>query len=119
MKYDRLTRTRDPRVPHLSALLAGIDVGAPPTELDYTTRLPPDLGVMLNDREGDCAEAAYGHFLQVDSFLATGSMLTLPDSFIQSLAVTQGLDPKNPGAFQGTVLQSLLGYLVSTGLTMP
>jgi hypothetical protein len=67
----------------------------------------------------NCAEAAYGHFLQIDSFLATGSMLTLPDASIQALAITQGLDPSNPGAFQGTVLQSLLSLLVKTGITMP
>src|SRR6185437_10218272 len=54
-----------------------------------------------------------------DSLLATGSMLTLPDGFIQALAVTQGLDPANPGAFQGTVLQSLLSLLVDQGITMP
>lgn len=114
----KLPRARHAWIPHYSALIAGTTPAAAPASLDYTKGLPTELGEMLNNAEGDCAEAAYGHFLQIDSFLATGSMLTLPDASIQALAVTQGLDPSNPAAFQGTVLQSLLSLLVQ-GVTMP
>jgi hypothetical protein len=114
----RRPRERFSWVPHYSALIAGIQPPPAPSSLDYTKGLPADLGQMLNNSEGDCAEAGYGHYLQVDSFLATGSVLTLPDSSIQALAITQGLDPNNPAAFGGTVLQSLLSMLV-TGITMP
>lgn len=114
----RRPRERLPWVPHYSALIAGTQPAIAPESLDYTKGLPPNLGDMLNNTEGDCAEAAYGHFIQVDSFLATGTMLTLPDTSIQALAVTQGLDPNNPAAFQGTVLQSLLSLLMQ-GVTLP
>lgn len=117
-RLGRLPRARNPHVPHYSALVAGTELTIAPASLDYTKGLPADLGMMLNNSEGDCAEAGYGHYLQVDSFLATGTMLTLPDASIQALAITQGLDPSNPGAFQGTVLQSLLSLLVK-GVTMP
>lgn len=119
MRLGRLPRARDSRIPHLSALMAGASPPVTPVSLDYTKGMPSDLGMMLNNSEGDCAEAGYGHFLQVDSFLATGTMLTLPDSSIQALAVTQGLDPNDPGAFGGTILQALLTFLVRTGITMP
>jgi hypothetical protein len=115
----RRERARMPFVPHYSALIAGTQPMAAPSSLDYTKGLPANLGSMLNNTEGDCAEAAYGHFIQIDSYLSTGTMLTLSDASIQALAVTQGLDPSNPGAFGGTVLQSLLSLLVKTGITMP
>src|SRR6185312_7498452 len=68
----KLPRARHAWIPHYSALIAGTTPAAAPASLDYTKGLPTELGEMLNNAEGDCAEAAYGQFLQIDSFLATG-----------------------------------------------
>ncbi len=119
MKLGRLPRARNPTVPHLSALLAGAPQPAAPSSVDYTKGLPSDLGMMLNNSLGDCAEAGYGHFLQVDSFLARGAILTLADAYIERLYQTQGYVPGNPSTDQGTILQSLLSLLVTTGMVMP
>jgi hypothetical protein len=114
MKYGRRPRTFNPGVPHWSALKMGaapIDV---PTVCSYTKGLPTDLGVMLNDRLGDCAEAGYCHADQVWSVAAGKPILTAPDSAVEALYSTQGYVPGNPSTDQGTVLQSLLTYLVQT-----
>ena len=114
MKYGRKPRTFRPDIPHWSALKMGaapIDV---PTVCSYTGGLPADLGVMLNDRLGCCAEAGYCHADQVWSVAAGKPILTAPDSAVEALYGTQGYVPGNPSTDQGTVLQSLLTYLVQT-----
>lgn len=59
MKYGRLPRAFSPAVPHWSALKMGAPAIDVPSVCSYTARLPADLGVMLNDRLGDCGEAGY------------------------------------------------------------
>lgn len=55
-KLGRLPRTFDQRVPHLSSLrlMGSIQLPALPNEIDNAIGLPADLGIMLNDRLGDC-----------------------------------------------------------------
>jgi hypothetical protein len=96
----------------------GASAIAVPTSFDYTAHLPASLGAMLNDTLGDCAEAAIGHGEQVWSVAAGKSMLTLPDSCIESMYESQGYVPGNAATDQGTVLQSLLTYLVQTGIPL-
>lgn len=79
MKFGRLPRAFNPRVPHLSSLLMGVDLPAPPASLDYTSVLPTSLGMFGNDSLGDCTCAAVMHALQVWSANATGVCDTEPD----------------------------------------
>jgi hypothetical protein len=60
----------------------------------------------MNDQCGDCAEAAAGHAVQVE----TGDQIVPADADILALAETQGLNPADPAAFGGTVLQDLLTW---------
>jgi len=55
-KLGRRERHFDPRVPHLSAMrmMPGVQLPALQTKLDWAAKLPADLGMMLNDRLGDC-----------------------------------------------------------------
>jgi len=114
VKLGRLPRTFRPEIPHWSALKMGAAPVTVPTVCSYTDRLPANLGVMLNDRLGCCAEAGYGHALQVWSVAAGKPILTEPDSSIEALYETQGYVQGQPSTDQGTVLQSLLAYLVQT-----
>ena len=113
-RYGRLRRAFDPRVPHWSALKMGAAPSAAPTSVDYAAGLPADLGMMLNDTIGDCAEAGYCHALQVWSEAAGRALLTEPDASVEALYETQGYVPGEPSTDRGTVLQSLLSYLVRT-----
>jgi hypothetical protein len=84
-KLGRADRGRDPRIPHLSALLAGLDLPPPPASQDWTQGLPSDLGVMLNDKLNCCSCAAFYHAMQVWSFHATGALQTQPDANVEAL----------------------------------
>ncbi|MGC8520035.1 MAG: hypothetical protein ACP5P4_16190 [Steroidobacteraceae bacterium] len=112
MRYGRLPRTFSPAIPHWSALKMGAAPITVPETCSYTGNLPTALGCMLNDRLGDCAEAGYGHALQVWTAASGKPMLTEPNSAIEALYGTQGYVPGNPSTDRGTVLQSLLSLLV-------
>lgn len=116
----RRPRTRDPRFPHLSALLAGKSTQAP-ASVNWAARMPGQLGMLGNDQWGDCAEAGFEHARQVWSFNATGSMadITTTETLALYSAATGFVEADGPpgsnSTDQGTVLQALLAYLVKTG----
>lgn len=115
-KLGRLGRAYSPRVPHLSAVLAGATRLQPPVSVDYTKGLPSDLGFMLNDSLGDCTCAAYYHAKQVWSFNAAGAIDTQPDSNVRALYEQAcGYNPADSSTDQGGVEQDVLTYLLNTG----
>jgi hypothetical protein len=117
-KLGRLHRTYDPRVPHLSALVAGQTLPPPPPEVDYTKGMPKNLGMMLNDTLGDCTCAAVYHAFQVWSFNASKgkSIDTEPDSDVEKLYVLAcGYNPRVGGEGPGGNEQHVLTYLLDKG----
>ena len=115
-KLGRLTRTFDPRIPHMSSLTAAKTLAPPPPSVDYWSKLPGPLGMMLNDTLGDCTCAAFYHALQVWSFNATGTMLTAPDIDVESLYISAcGYNPKVAGEGPGGNEQKVLNYLLNKG----
>ncbi|MGH8266277.1 MAG: hypothetical protein ACRETS_03060, partial [Steroidobacteraceae bacterium] len=81
MKLGRLPRAYNPRVPHLSALLAGRRrlLAPPPPAIDYTAGMPANLGEFFNDQLGDCTCAAVYHAIQVWTYNAQAAIDTEPD----------------------------------------
>ena len=73
----RLPRAHDPRIPHLSALLAGKTLPPPPAQVDYTKSMPKTLGMMMNDTLGDCTCAAFYHALKLFANLFRAKMIHL------------------------------------------
>jgi hypothetical protein len=115
-KFGRLHRSYNPRVPHLSALLAGQPPPAPPPAVDWTTGMPANLGMMLNDTLGDCTCAAVYHAMQVWSFNTQKRMVTWPDSDVKKLYIQAcGYNPRVPGEGPGGNEQTVLTYLLNTG----
>lgn len=116
LKFGRLHRTYDPRVPHLSALLAGQTPPAPPPAVDYTKGMPANLGMMLNDTLGDCTCAAVYHAIQVWTFNAAKKMDTEPDGDVEKLYILAcGYNPRVPGEGPGGNEQKVLTYLLNQG----
>lgn len=110
MKFGRLPRIHNPRVPLLSNILRVKPTPTLPPTLDYLAGMSANLGYMLNDQLGDCVEAAAGHSIQIWTYNAQdGSMVTPPDSAIE-VAYEQwgGYVPGNPNTDQGTVIQTAL-----------
>jgi hypothetical protein len=115
-KLGRLHRTYDPRVPHMSALLAGQTLVPPPPRQDWTAGMPPNLGMMLNDTLGDCTCAAVYHAMQVWSFNAGGAMQTQPDGDVEKLYILAcGYNPRLGGEGPGGNEQHVLTYLLKKG----
>jgi len=115
-KLGRLHRTYNPRIPHMSALLAGQTLAPPPASVDWTGRMPANLGMMLNDTLGDCTCAAVYHAIQVWSFNAAGTMDTEPDGDVKELYIFAcGYNPRVAGEGPGGNEQHVLTYLLNTG----
>jgi hypothetical protein len=116
-KLGRTHRTYDPRIPHMSALLAGQTLPPPPPKVDWTLEMPNALGMMLNDRLGDCTCAAFYHALQVWSFNADQQKMdTEPDLDVEKLYVQAcGYNPRVPGEGPGGNEQKVLKYLLNKG----
>jgi hypothetical protein len=115
-KLGRLHRSYDPRIPHMSAITAGVTLPPPPASIDWTTKLPANLGMMLNDTLGDCTCAAFYHALQVWSVNAGKPIDTEPDADVQQLYVQAcGYNPRAGGEGPGGNEQKVLTYLLKTG----
>lgn len=115
-KLGRRPRTFNPRIPHLSALRATRTLAPPPESVDWTQKLRPPLGMMLNDRLGDCTCAAFYHARQVWSANAEVAQITDPDQDVLRLyEVACGYNPNDPNTDQGGVEQDVLAYLLKTG----
>ena len=111
-KFGRQTRGYDPRIPHMSALLAGKTLKPPPVAKDFTRGMPADLGAMCNDRLNDCSCAAYYHALQVWTFNAAGKIRTEPDSNVELLyRLACGYDPRVKGIGPG-ISSNMQPYLM-------
>lgn len=117
-KLGRIARAFDPRIPHMSALLAGKTLTPPPASVDYTKNMPANLGMMLNDTLGDCTCAAVYHAIQVWTFNATKgkSIETDPDTNVKKLyELACGYNPNTPGEGPGGNEQRVLKYLLRKG----
>jgi hypothetical protein len=115
-KFGRTPRTFNPRIPHMSAILAGKKLVATPPSIDYVKGMPANFGMMLNDTLGDCTCAAYYHARQVWSFNAQNKELTEPDKDVEQLYVDAcGYNPRAGGEGPGGNEQHVLTYLLNNG----
>jgi hypothetical protein len=115
-KFGRTPRSYDPCVPHMSALMAGQTPPPPPPSVDWTTGMPANLGMMLNDTLGDCTCAAVYHALQVWTFNANPPILTEPDADVEKLyELACGYKPSESGEGPGGNEQHVLTYLLRHG----
>ena len=116
--FGRKPRSYDPRVPHLSAYLAGKPPATIPTSKDWAVGMSKDFGMMMNDRLGCCAESAVYHGVQTWSFNAHGVEDTESDDRVVQLYETQGYNPADPSTDQGTNLQQLLLEMFNVGVPL-
>ena len=114
--FGRTPRSFNPRVPHLSALLAGKKLPAPPASVDNTAGMPANFGMMLNDTLGDCTCAAYYHARQVWTYKAQKKEDTEPNKDVELLYEQAcGYNPAQGGEGPGGNEQTVLTFLLNTG----
>lgn len=125
-KLGRHPRAFDPRIVHLSPLMAMRSLPPPPASVNYSHGMPAHIGMMLNDTLGDCTCAAPGHAVQVWSFNAQKKLVTPTDQEILGLyEKTCGYDPSqtqpdgsNP-TDQGGNMQTVQNWLMKNGIPLP
>jgi hypothetical protein len=82
----------------------------PPSKIDHATKLPADIGMMGNDKYGDCTIAAAGHMVQSWTLYAGRGMKTIPDADI--LKAYFALSPND----EGCNMLDVLNYWRKTGI---
>jgi hypothetical protein len=81
--------------------------------------MPTDLGMMLNDRLGDCTCAAIYHGIQVWAFNAQQNINTEQDPVVlKAYELICGYNPNDPSTDQGGIIQHVLKYWAKTGAPM-
>jgi len=110
-----MTTTPSTPAPKLDNL--GVTLNSFPSSVDYTVGMPSDLGVMLNDRLGDCTCAAFFHAIQVWTFNC-GNMVTYSDNDVKLLyEKADGYVDGDSSTDQGGNENHVLDYLLSQGAT--
>ncbi|HVA65431.1 MAG TPA: hypothetical protein VNK24_00730 [Elusimicrobiota bacterium] len=115
LKLGRKRWVPDPRTLHLHKYAQ--NVPAAPGQVDYTGPVTK-LGMMLNDKIGDCAVAAPGHAVQVWTANA-GKEKTIPDSAIEKAYEAPSVgnyNPNDPNSDQGANIIDVLKYWRKTGI---
>ncbi len=103
----------DPRTLQMADYLALPDI---PPQADYTSKVGPDWGMMLNDRTGDCTCAAAGHAIQLWSANESRE-ITIPDSkVLRAYSAVSGYRPGDPSTDRGAVELDVLKYWRKAGV---
>jgi hypothetical protein len=90
---------------------------APPSELNYGKKLPPNWGMMGNNKIGDCTCAAAGHSIQEWSKIGGKALITIPDSAVlAAYEAVSGYNPEDPKTDRGANELDLLNYWRKTGI---
>jgi hypothetical protein len=115
-KLGRLARSHDKRIPMLHTLMVGQALEPVVPSVDYTKGMPANLGMMENDKLGDCTCAAFYHALQVWSFNALKKIDTEPDVDVVDLYEQAcGYKPHSGGEGPGGNEQHVLTYILKNG----
>jgi hypothetical protein len=108
VKLGKQTAHHDKRVPLLSQYTATLP--EPPAAKSYDSKIT-NLGMMLNDKLGDCTCAAVGHCIQQWTAEAQAKQEIIPDPDILKLYEIVGhYNPDNPKSDRGAVEINVLNY---------
>lgn len=116
LKLGKKPAVHDPRTLKLAKYLNYPQLPTPPARVDWTSRLGP-LGMMANDRLGDCTCAAMGHMVQVWTAEANEAPVVISDEdIVKAYEAACGYSPGDPSSDQGGNEQRVLSYWRNTGI---
>lgn len=105
---------------HYAALRANKTLNPIPSSVDYTTGMPTNFGMMLNDTLGDCVCAAINHGRQVITFNGINDERTTPDAdVLTTYEQACGYNPSDPSSDGGCDLGAVLSYWSKPGQSIP
>jgi len=114
MKLGRRAIKTDSRTLRMSKYMTPV-LPAPPASVDWSKKAAV-LGMMLNDKLGDCTIAGCGHAIQVWS-ANSYQQITLPDTAILSAYEKwDGYNPADPSTDQGGICLDVLNNWRQQGL---
>lgn len=122
--HGRVHTGRAPRlfsdVPRVSVLRARAAQLPPlPVTADNAAKLPAFVGMMGNDRYGDCTCAGMAHLIQIWSQDAGGAMLTEPDAAVlRAYHEITGFDPATGQPDLGAAEQDVMRWWQQTGFPL-
>jgi hypothetical protein len=116
MKLGKLAPKHDIRTAHMIDFVSLMRLPAPPPACDYDVKLPADLGMMANDKIGDCGFAGQGHAIQTWTSQNGHTVTPTTAAVIAAYSGCTGFTPSDPSSDQGVVLLDALNYWRKTGL---
>ena len=115
----KLPPRRSLKVPALGDFLDKATAWPPVPAAGWEFAVPPgDWGMLGNDTVGDCAIAGIYHLLQGQSYNTDNPLHGTTDQALALYSAVTGYNPSDPSSDQGTVLVSLLDYVVKNGVEM-
>lgn len=101
----------------MSALVGGRILPPIQPSVDWTTKLPASLGMMMNDTLGDCTCAGIYHAIQVWTANTRPAVETEPDANVELVyCQAGGYCPGDPSTDRGAAEQDVLGYWLNQGV---
>jgi hypothetical protein len=101
----------------MSSLVSGRILPEIPDSVDWTAKLPTDLGIMKNDVLGCCTAAGVYHAIQVWTANAQAAIDTEPDDNVELVyCQTAGYCPGDETTDRGAVEQDVLSYWLNQGV---
>lgn len=114
MKLGKLPPKHLKGIPLLS--LYTLSLPDAPDTIDWTKKLT-NLGMMDNDRLGDCTCATAGHMVQTWTANTTGQSIVSDNDILTMYEGACGYSPNNPATDQGGIETSVLQYWVNNPLS--
>ena len=104
----------DPRTLMLKSLMPTMP--APPPARDWTNKLPGDIGMLDNDRIGDCTIASAAHLIQL--WTSQTGLIQCPSlqEVIAAYSAVGGYSPTDPTTDQGANMLDVLNYWRNVGV---
>lgn len=87
----------------------------PPPARDWSSKLPADVGMYLNDQLGDCTCASMAHLIQTWTS-QIGLLVNPSDKDVIAAYERQGYDPSDPATDGGAVMLDVLNDCRKNGL---
>jgi len=108
MKLGKHAPVHNHHLPMLSSYTKGLPIA--PDSVDYSHI--PNLGMMMNDKIGDCTCAAVGHIIQQWGTYTHKPLVPTDQQVLSLYEAVSGYNPKDPSTDNGAVETDVLNYWV-------
>lgn len=116
LKLGKLPATKDSRDLLMANYLTGAPLPKRPSKFGHTNLLPADVGMLGNDRYGDCVFASAAHLTMLWNAEAGRKVEFNDEGVLSDYAAVTGFDPSTGANDNGTNMRDMLNYWRQTGI---